>query len=199
VIVLRALGASFARAGLEIVPRFDLRAASGETVTLARANPFAASVAARMCAAIVKPTTGFVYVGDYETRLQPPQAKRLVGFVDAAGFAGDAHVFRCETAFRADVWGVDVRGAHARAEAVIEALGPAARGAEARYARAVALALSTDVEALVLDQPSPRIAERVRAFAPHLAIVQTRATLTTAAAQQNMVAGAGQSVMSGTA
>ncbi len=183
-IVLRALGASFARAGIEIVARFDMRAASGETVTLALPDPFAASVAARMCAGIVKPTTGFVYVGDYETRLQPPQAKRLVGFVDAAGFAGDAHVFRCETAFRAEVWGVDVRAAHARAEAVIAALGPAARGAEARYARAVALALATDVEALVLDQPSPRIAERVRAFAPHLAIVRTGSTLATTGSQR---------------
>lgn len=171
-IVLRALGASFSRDGSEIVAPFDLRAASGETASLAQPTAYAASIAARLCAAIVKPSAGLVYVGDFETRLQPPQAKRLVGFVDAAGFVGDDHAFRCETAFRADVWGVDARAAHARAEAVVAALGAGGRR-DAAYVRAVALALATNVEALVLDQPTRRVADRVRAFAPNLAIVQT--------------------------
>ena len=172
-IVLRTIGASFARDGVEIVAPFDVRSVSGETASLAQPTALAASIAARICAAIVKPTTGLVYVGDYETRLQPPQAKRLVGFVDACGFAGDDHAFRCETAFRADVWGVDARVARARADDVVAALG--SRGSkEAEYVRAVALALATGVEALVLDQPTRRIAERIRAFAPNLAIVQTR-------------------------
>jgi ABC-type Na+ transport system ATPase subunit NatA len=179
VTVIRAIGASFSRAGDELVAPFDLTCSRGEIVSLAQPTTYAASIVARMCAAIVKPTSGRIYVGDYETRLQPPQAKRLVGFVDVSGFSGDDHAFRCETSFRADVWGVDVPAAHARAQDVLAALD--ARGSnEAAYARAVALALATDVAALVLDQPSRRIATRVRTFASQLAIVTTRVGVTTA-------------------
>ncbi len=175
--VLRALGASFARDGVPIVAPFDLVLASGETAALAMPTPLAASIAARICAAIVKPTTGVVYVGDYETRLQPPQAKRLVGFVDAAGFEGDAYAFGCEAAFRADVWGLDSREARARAERVVAALGTG-DAKHARYARAVALALVADVAALVLDQPPKRIVAAVRAVAPSAGIVRTHVGVT---------------------
>ncbi len=172
-IAIRACGASFSSAGEEIVAPFDLVVRKGEIVLSAQPTPRAASIAARICAGIVKPTMGSVYVGDYETRLQPPQAKRLVGFVDVDGFDGDAHAFRNETAFRADVWGVDARAAHARAEKVFAALGSGDER-HRRYARAIALALVPDVIALVLDQPSRRIFDRVRAFAPLPAIVRTR-------------------------
>jgi ABC-type taurine transport system ATPase subunit len=172
-IVLRAIGASFARDGIEIVAPFDLTLARSQSASLAQPTAFAASVAARLCAAIVKPTTGVVYVGDYETRLQPPQAKRLVGFVDAAGFDGDAHAFRCEAAFRADVWGIDVRAAHARADSVVAALGRGDVRFE-RYARALALALVADVSVLVLDQPPKRIVDAVRSLDAGVAILRTR-------------------------
>ncbi|MBD5635323.1 MAG: hypothetical protein IAI49_12670, partial [Candidatus Eremiobacteraeota bacterium] len=168
--VVRALGASFVRDGVEIVSPFDLALSYGETATLARPTATAASIAARLCAAIVKPSSGIVYVGDYETRLQAPQAKRLVGFVDVAGFAGDAHAFRCEAAFRADVWGIDARTAQARANAVVLALGTGDERHE-RYARAVALALVAEVAVLVLDQPQRRIVEAARAVAPLPAIL----------------------------
>jgi ABC-type taurine transport system ATPase subunit len=171
--VVRVIGASFARDGAEIVAPFDLALAAGESAVLAQPTALAAAVAARMCAAIVKPTTGVVYVGDYETRLQPPQAKRLVGFVDGAGFEGDPHAFRCETAFRADVWGLDARAAQARAERVLAALGRGDAEHE-RYARAVALALVAEITVLVLDRPSRRIVDAVRALAPEPALVATR-------------------------
>jgi ABC-type Na+ transport system ATPase subunit NatA len=180
VTVLRAIGASFARDEHEIVAPFDLALSRAETVSLAQPTALAASIAARICAAIVKPTTGVVYVGDFETRLQPPQAKRLVGFVDAAGFDGDAHAFRCETAFRAEVWGLEGRASRARAEAVVAALGPG-DDRHARYARAVGLALVADVAILVLDQPPKRIVDAARAFAPAVAIVRTRVGVVTAA------------------
>ena len=174
--VVRACGASFSRDGDEIVAPFDLVAGRGDVALIAQPTAFAASIAARICAGIVKPTTGNVFVGDFETRLQPPQAKRLVGFVDAAGFDGDDHAFRCETAFRADVWAVDAHAAHVRAQAVFTAV---AGGDEMqrRYARALALALVPDVAALVLDQPARRILDRVRAFAPGVAIVRSHVSI----------------------
>ena len=116
-IVLRAVDASFARDDLRVEP-FAFVLHAGGDVDVAQATARAASTAARMCAAIVKPSTGTIFVGEYETRLQPPEAKRRVGFVDAAGFAGDEHAFRCEVAFRADVWDLDARAAQGRARDV---------------------------------------------------------------------------------
>jgi len=168
VTVLRAQGARFARDGRDLVAPFSLSLLAGETRTLEQPEPAAAGIAARMCAAIVKPTEGTIYVGEYETRLQPPQCKRLVGFADAAGFHGDAHAFRCEIGFRADVWGLDARAAQARGRAVLEALG------DGDYARGVALALVPDVALVVLDRPPGRIVSRVRALAPGAGILRTR-------------------------
>ncbi|MDQ2857719.1 MAG: hypothetical protein M3R53_03580 [Candidatus Eremiobacteraeota bacterium] len=164
--VLRAVDAAFARDGTQFVAPFTLTVASAETCELPQPNARAASIAARMCAAIVKPTGGTIFVGEYETRLQPPQAKRQVGFVDADGFVGDAHAFKCDVAFRAEVWDVEYAAARARAERVLEELGEG--GA---YARAVALALVADVALIVLDRPPAAILLRVRDIAPGAAIV----------------------------
>jgi ABC-type Na+ transport system ATPase subunit NatA len=168
VTVLRAQGARFVRDGRELVAPFSLTLAAGETFALAQPDSNAAGVAARMCAAIVKPTEGTIYVGDFETRLQPPQCKRLVGFVDAAGFDGDAHAFKNEVAFRADVWGLDPRDAQARGRALLTALG------DGDYARGVALALVPEVALVVLDRPATRMVARVRELAPAAGILRTR-------------------------
>ncbi len=168
--VLRALGAAFDDHGMGLVGPFDFALGDGEQCTLEIEQSRAASIAARMFAAIVKPTIGTIYVGEYDTRLQPPQAKRRLGFVDVAGFGGSAHAFDCEVAFRADVWNIDRAGARRRAQTVLAALGEFDRAC----ARAVALALVADVEIVVLDQPQAALAEAVRTVAPGLAIVETR-------------------------
>jgi ABC-type Na+ transport system ATPase subunit NatA len=149
---------------------FSLALEAGADAEIAQPNARAASVAARICAAIVRPTRGVAYIGDFETRLQPPQAKRMVGFVDAAGFSGDTHGLRCEVAFRADVWNLEKNAAQTRASQVLEALG------ETAYARAIALALVADVALVVLDQPGPNVARSVRGIVPHAAIITTAAS-----------------------
>ncbi|MBD5654711.1 MAG: hypothetical protein IAI50_05970 [Candidatus Eremiobacteraeota bacterium] len=120
----------------------------------------------------MKPSSGTIFVGDYETRLQAPEAKRRVGFVDAAGFEGDDYAFRCEVAFRADVWSLDPRAAQERARDVLASLGNDA------YARAIALALVADVALVVLDQPATRVVKRVRELVPLAGIVRTRVAMT---------------------
>jgi len=99
--------------------------------------------------------------------LQPPQAKRLVGFVDAGGFDGDLHALRCEIAFRADVWNLDVAAAQVRAAEILAVLGDGA------YARAIALALVAEVALVVLDQPTERFIARTRRLVPQAGIVNT--------------------------
>jgi ABC-type taurine transport system ATPase subunit len=165
---LRVEHASFVRDGVELVAPFSVALPAGGDATLAAPSGPAAAIVARICAAIVKPTFGTVYVGDFETRLQPPQAKRLVGFVDAAGFSGDAHAFACEVAFRAEVWGLDRRAARARAADVLARLG---RPPGDAYASAVALALVADVRLVVLDRPPASVLPAIRDLVPAAGIV----------------------------
>ena len=168
--VLRAIGASFSDASEARVGPFDVVLRAGERIALTSPTSRAASIAARMFAAIVKPTTGTIYVGDYDTRLQPPQAKRRLGFVDRAGFGGDDHAFSCEAAFRADVWGLDVSAAIERARHLAATLAPQS----APYARGIALALVPNVSFIVLDQADPAIADAVYALVPTVALIETR-------------------------
>jgi len=170
--LLRVVEASFERDGVLLVAPFSLAIERGARAEISQPDARSASIAARMCAAVVKPTAGAVYIGEYETRLQPPQAKRLSGFVDAAGFTGDAHAFACEVAFRADVWGIPPAAAAARARAVLDALA-AERENPTPYASAIALALVPDVALIVLDRPPPSLAARVRELVPAAALLVT--------------------------
>ncbi|GAC1495860.1 MAG: hypothetical protein NVS1B2_15160 [Vulcanimicrobiaceae bacterium] len=176
--MLRAIDVRFVRDGVDLVTPFSLALGAGDYRALVQPSPFAASLAARLCGAIVRPTHGTVFVGDYETRLQPPQAKRRVGFVDAAGFVGDAHAFACEVAFHAECWNRSVSHARARARDVLDALvdDESERDdttPDLAYARAIGLALVVDVALLVLDRPPDALLERVRALVPHVGVLAT--------------------------
>ncbi|MGH7728180.1 MAG: hypothetical protein ACREM2_05265 [Vulcanimicrobiaceae bacterium] len=165
---LAVVRAGFRRRDRTIVAPFDLRLAAGESAALAGPDPYAASVLARMCAAIVKPTSGTIYVGDFDARLQPVHAKRLVGFVDRAGFRGDRHDFATCVEFRRLAWGLPREHAAERIAGLREAFG------EDRYALALALALLPQVALLVLDQPPPALVARARRAAPQVACLETR-------------------------
>lgn len=165
---LRATDVRFTRAGIDLVTPFTFSLEAGERYDLVQPTAFAASIAARLCAAIVKPSSGRILIGDFETRLQAPHAKRRIGFVDARGFEGDAHAFACEVAFHADVWGVAPSLARERAR---RALATLAR--DDAYARAIALALVADVSVMILDLPAPDVARSAHALLPDAAIVAT--------------------------
>lgn len=156
-----------------MVTPFSFALHASETIELLQPNAYAASVAARLCGAIVKPTTGTIVVGEFDTRLQAPEAKRRVGFVDRRGFLDDERAFHNEVAFHADVWGIAAATAHERAHTALTAL--LTEVSAPVYERGIALALVADITTLVLDLPSPAIVARLRAFAPQLGIIATSA------------------------
>jgi hypothetical protein len=168
--VLRVVAARFVRAGSDLMAPFSLELGAGERATLGQPDAAAAAVAARVAAAVVKPTFGVVHVGDFDSRLQPAQAKRLVGFVAERGFAGTPHQFERELGFRADVWGVEGRTMVRAAAAILATLGDTLDGA---YARAVALALAPGVRLVVLERPPPGAFERIAAMQGGYATLQT--------------------------
>jgi ABC-type thiamine transport system ATPase subunit len=163
---LRVVRASFARDGYELLAPFDLVLAAGESAELAEPSARAASLAARIVGGIVKPTSGEVYVGDFDTRLQPAQAKRAVAFVPANAEADDdfARSLDLGAALHAVARAVALR----RANEIFALLG---RGG---YARAAALALVHEAALIVLDQPPPGVAEALAALRPAAALIATR-------------------------
>ncbi len=169
--VLRVVAARFVRDGIDLMTPFSLELPGGTYATLVQPNAHAAAIAARVAAAIVKPTFGVVHVGDFDTRLQPAQAKRTVGFVPSCGFLGGRDDFRREACFRADVWRVDRAATLHEAEYLLHRFDARFDGElEEGYARAVALALAPGVKLAVLELPPRNARASIAALQPSLAI-----------------------------
>jgi energy-coupling factor transporter ATP-binding protein EcfA2 len=165
-IVLRIERASFAL-GADIVEPFSVELIGGARAVREFPNERAASIAARIAAGIVKPAGGTVFIGEYQTRIQPVQAKARVAFVPRDTSALSRGPFERELRFFADIFGIDRATAQRHAGAALSALG------EDDYARAVALALIRDAPLLVLDRPPEHLYGAIAGYA-EAAIFATR-------------------------
>ncbi len=170
--ILRVSDAHFVRDGVELIAPFSLTLEDGQRAALTQPTPNAAKIAARIAAAIVKPTCGSVFISDFDTRLQPPQAKRLVGFVPADGFEGSTRTFARELKFRAQVWNLELATLERSAADVLAAL----EDLKLEYARTVALALAPDVHLIVLECARYGVVERIATLRPNAAIFASSAT-----------------------
>lgn len=168
--VLRVAGAGFTPGAVPAVAPFSLELEAGQRADVRQFGASRASIAARLCAGIVKPSTGAVYICDYDTRLQPAQAKQRTGYVDISGLGGTALRFAREVALRSAIWSVDRARALDRIATVFKALGDDC----SPYARGTALALIPDILLLVLDQPPAGVFQKICALRPDLAIVVTQ-------------------------
>jgi hypothetical protein len=138
-----------------------LELASGERALLRMPDIRAASTAALLAAGVVKATRGTLYIGDFDPRIQPVQAKRLVGFVPRAGsFGGSARLQWISTVgersenrlaivdFHSALHEVGRDDARRR---VADVLAAVERDDESAFA--LALALIRPIALLVVDQP----------------------------------------------
>jgi hypothetical protein len=166
--VLRAVGACFARDGEVLAGPFSATLAPGASEVFTARDLREARIVARMAAGIVKPTTGSVSIGDYDPRVQPVQAKRLVAF----SLGDDTGVTRANfdraVVLRAALWGVDATGARAHALRMRAALG------DESDALALAVALHQALPLVVLEVPRATLLEAVRRLLPDAAIFSTR-------------------------
>jgi hypothetical protein len=170
--VLRVVGARFVRDGRDLAAPFSLELGAGQRARLEQPDACGAMVAARLAAAIVKPTFGAVTVGDFDSRLQPAQAKRLVGFVPHCGFSGSEREFAREIGFRADVWNVERAAMQRDATEILRALRHAGSCPDG-YARALALALAPGVALAVLELAPEGAVDALAALRPEVAVVAT--------------------------
>ena len=148
--MLHAVDAAFERDGALLVPPFSLDLAPGERAALGFPDARAAKIAARMLAAIVKPTRGTLLIGDFDPRVQPVQAKRLVGFVPAIGEPAAPPCREGAIGVCAALFEVPLEVARSRVGAVLDAL-----AADDEVSFAIALALMRPLQLLVVDRPPP--------------------------------------------
>ncbi len=175
--VLHAVDAAFARGDDLLVRPFSIELSRGERASLSLPTDRAATIAARMVAGIVKATAGTLFIGDFDPRLQPVQAKRAIGFVPSAGRFGDgsreplfAPSLRETVDLHAALYEVPRADARRAAFAVLDSFDDA--GDEAL---ALALALIRPVALLVLDRPSPGLLGRLDAVVPSETAILTTA------------------------
>jgi hypothetical protein len=174
-LLLRVTGARFVREGEDLMAPFSLDLEPGGHARLEQPDERGAIVAARVAAAIVKPTFGAVTIGDFDSRLQPAQAKRLVGFVPRTGFTASEREFRREVGFRADVWNVERAAMLREANDILAQLRCTPedwKGCDA-YARGVALALAPGVRLAVLELAPPGAFEALVRLRPDIAVLAT--------------------------
>ena len=171
-IVLRIEGASFARDADDVKP-FSAEVAAGARVVREFPSERAAAIAARLAAGIVKPTGGAVFIGEYQTRIQPVQAKARVAFVPRDTAAFTRGPFARELRYFAEIFGIDLATAQQRAGAALAALGAGGTHGADEYARVVALALIRTTPLLVLDRAPEHLYAAIAAYAD-AAIFATR-------------------------
>ncbi|HTV72134.1 MAG TPA: hypothetical protein VME66_00290 [Candidatus Acidoferrales bacterium] len=170
--MLRAAEACFARDGALLAGPFSATLPSGKSLAYGARNAQEARIVARMAAGIVKPTTGSISIGEYNPRVQPVQAKRLVAFA----FGGDAGVVRSNfdraVSLHAALWGIDAASAHAHANLIRSVLG------DEDDALALAVALAHAPPLVVLELPRAALIAPLRRALPNAAIFWTTITET---------------------
>ena len=129
-------------------------------------SAFAAAVAARLAAGIVKCTTGVVFVGGFDPKIQPVQAKRLVGFVSHVGprtITNAAAYF----AYRAALWELDRPSSIEHGKALMKRFD----GLPSGESIALAGALLHEPRLLVLDRPGRLLRDAAQEAAPNAALL----------------------------
>jgi ABC-2 type transport system ATP-binding protein len=145
------LDASFTRRGEPIVEPTTLRLAPGERTERTCSGPQAAEALAMMGAALLRPTSGSVLIGEFDPRVQPVHCKRIAGFVPhdplpLSPIGADRFI-----AYRAALWGIDAERARARTRELLAQL----TGMHEAFVYPIVAAMLPAPQLLVLDRPQP--------------------------------------------
>jgi hypothetical protein len=152
--------------------------ACGERTALQCASPREAAIVALMAAGIVKASSGCVLIGDYDPCVQSVACKRIAAFVPHEPLPLDEGEFVRYVAYRAALWNIEPRRAHALAELLRKRLA----GIHEAFAYPVIGALLGMPRLVVLDRPPPAYARQVLDAAGERAVFSTHADAASAAA-----------------
>ncbi len=126
----------------------------GESADIVFESGLAAGIAARLAAGIIKCSGGTVFIGGFDPKIQPVQAKRIVGFVPHE-HAGSMPNARAYFAYRAALWEIDPGQAILEGEALLQRFD----GLALDQSIALAGALLHRPRLLLLDRPTQLMRE----------------------------------------
>lgn len=171
-------GAAYAVRSRTILAPATLEVGSGERVARVCENAEQAQILAMMAAALARPTSGIVSIGEYDPRVQPAHCKRLAAFVphDPLPLAEMSVEHFIE--YRAALWNIDVERARAHAALLLERLS----GLHEAFAYPIVASLLAFPSLLVLDRPQPAFAQKILAAAGPCAVFSTHLDANSAAA-----------------
>lgn len=161
--------AAFTASGNDIVPATTLQLDEGEHLAYACATEKSASTLAMMAAGVVRPTSGRIYIGAFDPRIQPVQVKRITGYVPHEAIVHEFSSFTRYVEYRAALWGLPRAQTVIRARALLEQLD----GVHEAFAYPLVGALLAEPRLLVLDRPQAVYAQQIFAAAGWRAIFST--------------------------
>jgi ABC-type multidrug transport system ATPase subunit len=161
--------AAYTRGGESIVSPVTFDVGPGERVARICSTPQEAQTLALMAAALARPTTGSVLIGEFDSRVQPAHCKRIAGFVPHDPLPLAEMSVEHFIDYRAALWNIELERARAHARLILERLG----GLHEAFAYPIVAALLAFPTLLVLDRPQPHVAQQILAAAGPCAIFST--------------------------
>jgi ABC-type uncharacterized transport system ATPase subunit len=161
--------AAFELRRAEIVPPTTLALGEGERLAYACTTERSAAIVAMMAAGIAHPTSGRVFVGAFDPRIQPVQVKRLAGYVPHEAVSHEFSSLTSYVEYRAALWGLPRAQSVVRARLLLERL----EGVHEAFAYPLIGALLAGPRLVVLDRPQAAYAEQIVSAAGGCAIFST--------------------------
>jgi ABC-type taurine transport system ATPase subunit len=170
--LLELRDAAFVHRGAALAGPLTIRLDEGERLAYDCVTDRCASVVALMAAGLVKATSGSIFIGAFDPRIQPVQVKRIVGFVPHEAVPHAFATFSRYIEYRAALWGLPQAQAIVRARALLARLD----GVHEAFAYPLVGALLAQPRLLVLDRPQGAYAPQILAAAGNCAILSTHAS-----------------------
>lgn len=171
--VLQMNAASFAQGGRLVVQPQSFGIVDGQRMARIYPTAEAASVIALMAGGLVKATNGSVFIGAFDPRIQPVQAKKIAALVPYAPLTFEFPSLDRYIEYRAALWGLPIDESVVRARRVCEQL----EGIHAAFAYPLAAALMAQPRLLVLDRPQAAYAAQIATVAKYCAIFSSHTSV----------------------
>jgi hypothetical protein len=170
--LLELRDATFAHRGVPLAGPVTIVLGEGERLAYACVTDRCASIVALMAAGLAKATSGNVFVGAFDPRIQPVQVKRIVGYVPHEAVPHAFPSFSRYIEYRAALWGLPQAESIVRARALLARL----EGVHEAFAYPLVGALLAQPRLLVLDRPQSAYASQILSAAGDCAILSTHAS-----------------------
>lgn len=159
--------------GRTVVPPTTLSVGEATRRAYPCADAAQACVLAMMACGLVRPTSGAVFIGAFDPRIQPVQVKRIVGYVPYDAHTPQFSSFTRYVEYRAALWGLPTDQTVVRAQAMLARLD----GVHEAFAYPLVGALLAKPRLLVLDRPQAVYAAHIFALAGECAVFSTHASV----------------------